>query len=78
MNLTFAEVCEFLNIGETKLRELIAGGFIPAGKLGRKWIIRQQDVLVYRDELIYKRTLQQGRKRTPKAYPDLSGYGVAA
>lgn len=75
MNMTFAEVCEFLNIGETKLRSLIAGGFIPAGKIGSKWIMRKRDVETYRDELIYKHQMvTHGRKRTPRALPDLSVY----
>lgn len=64
--LSFSSACEFLGIGETKMRSLIAGGYIPAGKLGSKWIMKQSDLVTYRDEIIYRRQMQPKRK-----YPNL-------
>ncbi len=42
--LTFSELCEWLHLGQTKVRELVRSGEIPAIRHGRALRFLQEDV----------------------------------
>lgn len=44
IGLTLDEVCGVSGIGMTSVRELIASGQLPARQIGKRLIIRRQDV----------------------------------
>ena len=45
--LTFDQVCRVLQVGEHTLRGLIANGSLRAGKIGRTWRVRRDDLNAY-------------------------------
>jgi len=45
--LTVAEVTDYLRLGETVVREMIADGELPAVKYHRKTLVRQSEVEDY-------------------------------
>jgi excisionase family DNA binding protein len=45
--LTVAEVTDYLRLGETKVREMIADGELPAAKYYRKTLVRKSAVEDY-------------------------------
>jgi excisionase family DNA binding protein len=45
--LTVTEVTDYLRLGETKVREMIADGELPAAKYHRKTLVRQSAVEDY-------------------------------
>ena len=45
--LTFQEACAYLQLSEKTLRQLIARGEIPAGKVGGTWRLRQAEIDAY-------------------------------
>lgn len=42
--LSTEEAAEYLGIGKTKLYNLAQTGQIPVSKVGKKWVMSQQDV----------------------------------
>lgn len=43
--LSVAESAELLRISPTRVRALIAEGTLPARKVGRAWVLREEDVM---------------------------------
>lgn len=52
--LTIAEVTEYLRLGGTKVREIIASGELPAVKYHRKILVRQSAVEDYINRHTYR------------------------
>lgn len=43
--LSVAESASILNVSPARVRALIAEGSVPAQKVGRSWVLREEDVL---------------------------------
>ncbi|ASE40950.1 helix-turn-helix domain-containing protein [Brevundimonas sp. 'scallop'] len=49
--LTFDQTCRELQVGEHTLRAIIADGSLRAGKIGRQWRVRRDDLNAYLEAL---------------------------
>jgi len=54
--LTFDEACEYLNTSTGTLTDLIAVGEVPAGKIGKRFVLRESDLDAYLAEQISAQT----------------------
>lgn len=45
LSYTIDEVCKLLSIGRTKLYQIIADGYLPAKKLGKRTLILHSDLV---------------------------------
>jgi len=52
----FDEACEYLNVSQTSLGDLIAIGEIPAAKIGIGWVFRYADLETYLCEQVRAQT----------------------
>lgn len=59
--LSVVESASILNVSPARVRALIAEGSIPAHKVGRAWVLREEDVL--------QRAANRPRPGRPKAAP---------
>ena len=53
--LTLNDVCAELDIGKSTAYKMIKNNIIPYGRIGRKIIIKKQDLQTYIDTLIDKK-----------------------
>ncbi|MBK5571299.1 helix-turn-helix domain-containing protein [Ensifer sp. SSB1] len=63
---------EILHVHPKTVEDLIRAGTIPAGKVGRSWVMMTRDVLAYAEKLIVAQTAERlvaARRRTTKAPP---------
>lgn len=54
--LSLDEACEYLNISDTSMSDLISSGELPAAKISRCWILRDVDLEDYVTEQIKNQT----------------------
>jgi excisionase family DNA binding protein len=54
-----AEVAALLDVNDSRVRQLVRSGALPATKLGRDWRIREEDVEAYL-------ALPRGKPRRPR------------
>lgn len=47
MSYTIDEVCKLCSIGRTKLYQIIADGYLPARKLGKRTLILHDDLVEF-------------------------------
>ncbi len=58
------EAAQLLQVHENTVEKLIAAGAIPAGKVGRAWVMMTRDVLAHAEKTILDQTAQRlGRRR---------------
>ena len=58
---------EILHVHPKTVEELIRDGSIPAGKVGRSWVMMTRDVLAYAEKIIISQTAERlAAKRTRK------------
>jgi excisionase family DNA binding protein len=63
---------EILHVHPKTVEDLIRAGTIPAGKVGRSWVMMTRDVLAYAEKLIVAQTAERlvaARRRATKARP---------
>lgn len=67
--MTTAEAAETMNVHHKTVEDLIHAGVLPAGKLGRAWVLKTSDVLKHVDQEIQRQTADRLRKmaRDPSA-----------
>lgn len=59
--MTTAEAAETMNVHHKTVEDLIHAGVLPAGKLGRAWVLKTSDVLKYVDQEIQRQTADRLR-----------------
>lgn len=47
LSYTIDEVCKLCSIGRTKLYQIIADGYLPAKKLGKRTLILHEDLVKF-------------------------------
>lgn len=58
---------EILHVHPNTVEDLIREGTIPAGKVGRAWVMMTRDVLAYAEKLIISQTAERlATRRTRK------------
>lgn len=60
MNTT--EAAETMNVHPKTVEDLIHAGVLPAGKVGRAWVLKTSDVLKHVDQEIQRQTADRLRK----------------
>jgi hypothetical protein len=50
---------EILHVHPNRVLELIGAGDIPAGKVGRAWVMMTRDVLAYAEKVIINQTAER-------------------
>jgi len=50
---------EILHVHPKTVEDLIRGGTLPAGKVGRAWVMMTRDVLAYAENLIIAQTAER-------------------
>ena len=63
---------EILHVHPKTVEDLIRAGDIPAGKVGRSWVMMTRDVLAYAEKLIISQTAERlatQRRKPTKAQP---------
>lgn len=66
--LNIREAAEILKIHVKTAEDLVRDGEIPAGKIGRAYVLMRRDVLRYAEKAILQQTAERlVRKRSPKS-----------
>lgn len=55
------EAAEILHVHPKTVEDLIRGGDIPAGKVGRAWVMMTRDVIAYAEKTIMKQSADRLR-----------------
>ncbi len=65
---------EILHVHPYRVLELISAGAIPAGKVGRAWVMMTRDVLAYAEKVIIEQTAERlvAQRRKPTNAPQRS------
>ncbi|MBB3014214.1 helix-turn-helix domain-containing protein [Cupriavidus alkaliphilus] len=65
------EAAGILHVHPKTVEELIRSGAIPAGKVGRAWVMMTRDVLAYAEKLIISQTAERlaAQRKITKAPP---------
>lgn len=61
ITLTISQACNMLNLGKTKLYELINAGKIPAKKINRKTLVLRSDLDAFLSNLEEYKTNKGGK-----------------
>lgn len=69
MTVGVKEAAEILRVHPNTVEELIGNGQIPAGKVGRAWVMMTRDVLAYVERVIIAQTAERlvATGRSPSA-----------
>lgn len=59
MTVGVKEAAEILRVHPKTVEELIGNGQIPAGKVGRAWVMMTRDVLAYVERVIIAQTAER-------------------
>ncbi|WP_250438744.1 helix-turn-helix domain-containing protein [Delftia tsuruhatensis] len=66
--LNIREAAEILKIHVKTAEDLVRDGEIPAGKIGRAYVLMRRDVVRYAEKAILQQTAERlVRKRSPKS-----------
>lgn len=78
--MTVLELCDYLQLSEAKVREMLRQGTLPAILIGRQWRIRKSavDKWLAQQEQARKVIKRHGRKREiePEAVPEEASAAV--
>ena len=61
---TLAEACDLLNAERTTILDLVDVGEIPAAKIGRSWVFREQDLDAYLADKVRRQTAERQARAT--------------
>ena len=73
--LNVNEAADILHVHPKTVEDLIRDGALPAGKVGRSWVMMTKDVLAHAEKVIMAQTADRlrgrsqkrvGQRRTPK------------
>lgn len=56
---TAEDACQYLNISDGSLSDLIATGELPAAKISKRWVLREVDLDTYLAEQVQLQTEQR-------------------
>lgn len=60
--MTTTEAADAMKVHPKTVEDLIHAGILPAGKLGRAWVLKTSDVLKHIDQEIQRQTADRLRK----------------
>ena len=60
--MSTTEAAETMNVHPKTVEDLIHAGVLPAGKVGRAWVLKTSDVLKHVDQEIQRQTADRLRK----------------
>jgi excisionase family DNA binding protein len=64
--LNVTEAADILKVHAKTVEDLIRNGAIPAGKVGRSWVMMTEHVLAHAEKVIMAQTADRLRGRSPK------------
>jgi len=67
--LTTYQVAKILGVNDSRVRQLIRGGLLPATKLGRDWVIDEHDL----DKAVNRRRPGRPKKISQARLPEPKG-----
>ncbi|WP_280189033.1 helix-turn-helix domain-containing protein [Delftia sp. PS-11] len=66
VTLNLHEAADHLKIHPKTVEDLIRDGALPAGKIGRAYVLMKKDVIRYAESIILKQTADRLRAKSPK------------
>jgi excisionase family DNA binding protein len=64
--LNVTEAADILEVHPKTVEDLIRDGIIPAGKVGRSWVMMKKDVVAHVEKVIMAQTADRLRGKSPQ------------